>query len=221
MLNPYVEINDIKNDIQHYINMINSKKKLPQENDLKYISKLILFLKIYYDNNNGYYKKIMIYDLLLTMHSLTIDSEIVFFMLYRAFIENFLRVTLNLSDNDETGVNALFKKFDEHHPNEGIFTTYIKGEYSEACNYVHSNKSAKISICEVYEDFLSLDEINDKKAKQLILKLETLLTKIVDFIICNNCEEVIIAYYRKNHILKFLINSNLYQKFKDIKKESE
>lgn len=221
MLNQYDEIIKIKEEYKKYLTLLNSKKKLPLENDLIYVIKLILFNKQLFikgDSTNKYYKDHMIYDLLMIIHSLTNNSVINFYQLYRSYIENFIRAMLDLKDNDETGVNALFKLFEDKYGinrNNQEFIAYIKGEYSKACDYVHSNLRSNVSVYLYYKDILDSDEMNEKNLKKLILKIKTLLMKIVKFNIDVDTYSIDSLYYRQYIKLEFLIGSNLYKHFKN------
>ncbi|WP_238858995.1 hypothetical protein [Clostridium sp. YIM B02569] len=221
MLNEYDEINKIKEEYKKYISLLNSKKQLPLENDLIYIIKLILFNKQFFikcDSVNMYYKNHMIYDLLMIIHSLTNNSVINFYQLYRSFIENYIRAMLDLQDNDETGVNAIFKLFEDKYNinnNNKEFIAYIKGEYSIACDYVHSNLRSNVSVYLFYKDILESDEMNEKNLKKLILKIKTLLIKIVKFSIDVDIYKIDSLYYRQYMQLEFLIGNNLFKHFKN------
>ncbi|WP_160693376.1 hypothetical protein [Clostridium sp. C2-6-12] len=220
MLNKYEEIIKIKEEVRKYIVLLNSKKKLPQENDLIYIVKLILFTKQFFtqeDFDRKHYRNYMIYDLLLMMHSLTGNSVISFYQLYRSFIENIIRVMLELEDTDETGINAIFKLFEDKYGtseanNEFIY--FIKGEYSKACDYVHSNLRSDVSVYLFYQDIINSDEMNDKTLKNFISKIKTLLIKFINFIIDVKTYSIDSVYFRHYNELEFLIGTNLYKHFK-------
>lgn len=222
MLEKYEGIVRDKVEIKKYLEALNSKKKLPKENELIYITKLILLNKSIFitnDESNKHYNKYMIYNILMLMHSLTKDSKINFYQLYRSLIENILRVMLNLNDNDETGVNELFRKFTQKYEHNEIgieFINFIKGEYSNACNYVHSNIRADIDVFLFYNEILSSDEMDNKNIIKLIFTIKTFLYKFVAFIINLEAKKIEAVYYRRYEELKYLIGEDLYLNFKKI-----
>ena len=222
MLEKYEGIERNKVEIKKYLEVLNSKKQLPKENELIYITKLILFNKsifIINDESNKHYTKYMIYNILMLMHSLTKDSKINFYQLYRALIENILRVMLNLNDNDETGVNELFRRFTKKYEHNEIgreFINFIKGEYSNACNYVHSNINADIEVFLFYNEILSSDEMDNENIVKLIFTIKTFLFKFAMFIINLEATKIEAFYYRRYDELKHLIGEELYIDFKKI-----
>lgn len=220
MLEKYEGIIRNKEEVKRYLASLNGKKHLPKENELIYIAKLIIFNKSIFvvnDRGNTHYRNYMIYNLLMLMHSLTKDSKINFYQLYRSLIENILRVMLNLEDRDETGVNELFRRFSEKYECNEIgkeFTNFIKGEYSEACNYVHSNIRADVDVYLFYSEILASDEMDDKNIIKLIFIIKTFLFKFAEFIVNVEPTKIEATYYRKNEELKHLIGENLYLNFK-------
>lgn len=222
MLETYEGVARNKEEIRKYLEILNSKKKLPKENELTYIAKLILFNKsifITLSNDNKHYNNYMIYNMLMLMHSLTKDSKINFYQLYRSLIENILRVMLNLDDNDETGVNELFRRFSEKYENSEKgkeFTYFIKGEYSNACDYVHSNIKADIDVFLFYSEILNSDEMDNENVVKLIFIIKTFLFKFTEFIVNVAPTKVEAVYYRKYSEMKHLIGEKLYLDFKKI-----
>ncbi|MDU2121361.1 MAG: hypothetical protein E7E64_02360 [Clostridium celatum] len=220
MLEKYEGIIRNKEEIKKYLAILNEKKQLPKENELIYITKLILFNKSIFvvnDRENTHYKNYMVYNVLMLMHSLTKDSKINFYQLYRSLIENILRIMLNLEDRDETGVNELFRRFSEKYECNEIgkeFTNFIKGEYSEACNYVHSNIRAGVDVYLFYSEILASDEMDNQNIIKLIFIMKTFLFKFTKFIVNVEPTKIEATYYRKHEELKHLIGENLYLDFK-------
>lgn len=218
MISKYDDFNETKQDIEKFLYILQSHKKLPCTNEIKCIAKNILFLKEYIENDNiRYYKDYMIYDSLMLIHSLTQNSKKVFFNIYRSFIENFVRSILELEDDDRTGVRKLFENFkklgEDKTTNEIIY--FIEGQYSEGCDFVHSNIRAGINVFTYYSDIVSSDEMNDKQIRDLIMRVLTLFKKIVELIIYTNSSKIDSIFYRNKQKLKFLIgekNFNIFEK---------
>lgn len=217
MLSKYDELVDVKDEINKYICLLTDFKDLPNKNDIRCIVKYMLILKkITQHSQNQHYKKFMIYDFLMLMHSLTQNSLRNFYQLYRSFIENFIRSILDLADDDSTGVRELFKlvneKFNSPYEVKEIIN-YIDGEYSKACNFVHSNIKANINVYTYYIDIIKSDEMNNTKLKSLISKVLTLVKKVTLFVIYVSPIIIDAAFYRRKQELKFLMGNKNYTIF--------
>ena len=218
MLNIYEKCTEEKEEIDTYVNMLKQIKELPDEHKLRGITKHILFFKtlVQYEDEK-YYKNFMIYDMLMLMHSLTQNSKRNFYNTYRSLIENFLRYTLDLDDDDSTGVRNLFKLFRERFSSEisDDIINFIEGEYSNCSDFVHSNKRANISVKQYYDEILKLDDMNENELKKMISKLVTFFKKIVIFMIYTSSEIIDGAFFRKKQKLKFLIGDSNYTLFEE------
>ncbi|WP_346867124.1 MULTISPECIES: hypothetical protein [unclassified Clostridium] len=225
-LMPRPEMNGLKDDINQFISLLNKDKTLPDEKELKYISKGILFQKNFFiinSKHNIHYKNFMIYDLLLMMHTLTQNSVLNFYNAYRSYIENFIRSFLDIKDNDETGVNALFKMFKEKtkdNQNMKEVADFIDGEYSKSCDYIHSNIRAKMKIHLYYMDIVKSDEMNDAKISKFIGMVKTLLVMTNRLVLIMFPLKVEAIYYRKYEELEYLIGSKMFKKYKPNKIDS-
>ncbi|MFV3012080.1 hypothetical protein ACLD43_06220 [Clostridium botulinum] len=180
------------------------------------IVKKIIFIKSIFDNENtSHYKKCIVFDLLSSIFCLERRQKRYYFFNIRSSIENLLRIILELTDEDSTGVNELFKqcevKFKESEEIE-LFN-YIKGEYTTCCDYVHSNISSNISIDNYYCEIIRAN-INEYEFKKVSDKLETFLKKICEIIIIFFTEEVYNVYYKKINSLKILLNKDILEKYK-------
>lgn len=210
----------LKEEINRFIEAINNNNILPEENLLKNISKNLLFQKetLLMDNSkNKYYRKAYIYNSLLIINSLNKNSILHFYQTYRTCIENFIRVVLDLKDNDDTGVNAIFKMLEENISNSteliDIFN-YIKGEYSEACNYVHSNLKADIPIALYYNEIVSSKEMDERTLKRLINKVKTLEYMLTRMLLLMYPLTVESIYSKRYEVLKFLIGDRCFKEYK-------
>lgn len=218
ILRPQLE--GIKSEVTKFLDLISKDKKLPNENDLKYISKAILFQKEVFVMNSSkriHYKMCMIYDILLVVYSLTQNSILNFYNAYRSYIENLVRALLDIEDDDETGVNSLFRMFKEKVKEDDELLelyNFIYGEYSKACDYIHSNIRADMDIYNYYSDIISSNEMNDNKVSSYIAMVKTLMAKANKLILLINPLKIESIYYRKYEELKFLIGKKTYDKYK-------
>jgi hypothetical protein len=217
MLLKYDSLIAVKTEVDAFSTLLNNAKNLPDENNIKCITKYIIFLKgISEYGENRHYKNSMICDLLMLMHSLTENSIRNFYQTYRSFVENFIRSVLNLADNDSTGVRNLFNSLNEKFNSSAEMNdiiNYINGEYSKACNYVHSNITAKSNVYTFYSDILKADEMNIDRLKSLIQQILTLMKKLSLFIIYKFPVIISTIFYKRNQELKFLIGSQNYGLF--------
>lgn len=211
---------DLKEEIQNFIHMIDVNKDLENINDIRGMTKRIIFLKtITLNQANNHYPKCMVYDLLSIVHALTQSSTRNVYNLYRSFIENFIRVVLELDDNDNTGVRNLFTSLKNKFsisPETIEIINYIEGEYSLCCNFVHSNVQARLSVFEYYKDILESDEMNSKKLTQIIKKILKFLQKATLFLIYISPESLDGAFHRNKQKMKFLIGDKDYSVFQRI-----
>lgn len=211
----YNQIPDLKLEINNYINMLNRDSIFKDESKIRAISKYILFFKQL--GSDSHYKRAMIYDLLCLMNSLTKNSKRNFYQIYRSFIENFIRFTLMLDDNDNTGVRELFKtlkkQFNYNNDTE-IIINYLNGEYGKCCNYVHSSIDADIQLFQYYKDILESDEMNYKTILQLVNTILTLLKMLTNFVLITSPLIIDSSFFRYKSELKFLIGEKNFELFK-------
>ncbi|MCM3305824.1 hypothetical protein [Priestia megaterium] len=209
---------ELKSDIEKYISLLTTKKEFPSTNELKSIAKGIILLKTvaFYDGES-HYKNSMIFDILAAVDSLTGNSLRQFNYVIRSFIENAARTLLDLSDDDETGVNQLFKNLTLQFGSteERIKSLdYINGEYGKSCMYVHSNRKANISIPLYYSDFMINDDFNRKNLLASINRTLLLVRKVIELFIYSNPYKVENAFFRNKQKLSFLLGDRLYTIFK-------
>lgn len=221
MLKKYSDLAEVKQEVKEYIFLLEKNKKLPYTDKIRGITKRILFLKcFYYYKGNGHYRDCMTYDLLMLMHSLTQESVRNVYGYYRSYIENFLRVSLNLEDEDCTGVRNLFNNFKSEFnyfedDNIKILVDYLEGKYSICSQFTHSNHSANMNIYTYYTEIIENDEIKEDKLKKLIDEILTLIDKIIKFVVYCFPSKIDGAFFRKKQELKYLIGNAMYANFEE------
>lgn len=205
----YETFDDYRKEISNYIILLNSQKELPSSNELQAIAKHIIFMKIFINNTGkSHYKNSLLFDILSTLHALTQNSIRQFHYVFRSFIENYVRSILELRDNDETGVNELFRKLKEKYGKTEITKSiidFIIGEYGRSCLFVHSNIKANFNLQLYYSDILSNDDFNKVKLRTEINKILLTLKKMTLLLIHSHPNQVENSFYRKKQLLKFLI----------------
>ncbi|VTR60735.1 Uncharacterised protein [Actinobacillus pleuropneumoniae] len=214
LVNKYDPLDDIKLEVSKFTSMLQSKRALPNHNELAAIAKYIIAMKVIINYHGGsHYKNCMIYDILSCVNSLTSSSIRNFHYVYRSFIENYLRSMLNLNDSDETGVNQLFRSMEEKYAKtiEGkAKLDFIAGEYSKSCLYVHSNAKAKATVQLYLADITSNDDFNRIKLSATINKVLQTLKKMFELFIISHPDIIENSFYRNKQKLRYLIGEGMY-----------
>lgn len=210
----YDKLTDLKNEINNYTELLFEQRNLFYINEVKSITKHIIFLKkVISYTGESHYKNSLIFDILSTMHSLTGNSIRQFHYIFRSFLENLLRVFLRLEDDDETGVNELFRLFREEFEkgdSKKEIIDFISSEYSNSCMVVHSNQKANTEIQLYYVEIIRNDDFTKQTLNRLINKVLLTLKMATKLLIYSNSRIVENAFYRNKQELNHLINGELF-----------
>lgn len=212
----YDKCDQLKDEISKFTEIINKEDIFKEVSILKSFIKYMLFFKrIQLLIEDRHYARCMIYDLLLSVYSLTQSSSKTFYYVYRSLIENYVRVLLDKSDNDATGVRNLFNELELQCTTFDSMQVknYLEGEYGKCCNYVHSNINSNGNIYEYYQDILEKDVLTETVIKSNLRMLLTFMKQATSLIIELKPNLIDMAFYRKRQELKFLLNDSLYSKF--------
>ncbi|MBT2680064.1 hypothetical protein J7E38_13700 [Bacillus sp. ISL-35] len=216
LIRKYDQFKEIKEEIDKFTSLLLSQKSLPNINELKSISKYIIFMKTFVNyTGESHYKNSLIFDILSVMNSLTKDSLRQFHYVFRSFIENYARAMLNLNDHDETGVNELFRRLKELIGEDEIASSildYIIGEYGKSCMFVHSNSKSNMSIQLFYTDLINQDDFNTQTLSSVINKVLLILKKMTELTVHVYPSTVENAFYRKKQHLRYLIGDQTFQR---------
>lgn len=202
-----------KQEIDRYVGLFEGAAIHIHIASVKNIAKKILFLKeVLGGIGKAHYSSCFIYDSLLLMHVLSQKSHRIIYVTYRSFIENFFRIMLQLEDEDRTGVCQLIELMKNKYtnPKEKGICIYLSSEYSECCNFVHSNIKAEMNIYEYYKDIITSDEIDDRKMRKIINRIMKCMNKVVELIILTQPQLVDRVFYRRKQQLKYLIGEGTY-----------
>lgn len=201
-------------EIEKYIALLNSQRELPLNNELVAITKYIIFMKeIINFTGESHYKNNLVFDILSTMHALTNNSMRQFHYVFRSFIENYARSMLNLADNDETGINDLFRKIKDRYGQSEVtveIIDFIIGEYGNSCMFVHSNTKANVDVQLYYSEIISNDDFDIKKLRSTINKILITLKRMSELLIFSHPQIIENAFYRRKQHIRFLIGHKLY-----------
>lgn len=208
------EINEVEIEINKFLDRLNIDK-LPNlsKTDFKTLAKITLFFKELVDGDRKtYYSSFMIYDMIMVIYLLTLNSEREIYNTYRSLIENFIRYELQLSDNDDTGVYKLFKLFKDKFKqfNATKILDVIDSEYNKCCQYVHSNIKAQIKLESYLDDIIKHQHISDERRKCIINEVINFYKNMVTLSCYINNNNINRIFYRNNQKLKLLIEDDNY-----------
>ncbi|HBV85746.1 MAG TPA: hypothetical protein DEF42_03605 [Desulfosporosinus sp.] len=162
-------------------------------------------------HNTRYFNSI-IYDALNAIISICKGNERYCYFDIRSLIENSLRVSLRLEDNDEMSVTSLFYRF-----NESGLGNYqlIKNYYSLACDYVHNNSRADLPVTSSYVE-LKNSHSSEERMLQRSRDLLQLISEITYIVLVVYNDEVNHIFYRKSTSLKFLVSERIYKRISEL-----
>lgn len=173
----------------------------------------------YYGNtiDNNHYLNSLVQDALAVVDSFSKRSERYYNFILRSYIENFLRLLLELEDNDAMGIMKLFgkcskliKKVDGAIP---IFEK-IENQYGDCCLFVHSNINASTEVNVYLKKVLQRNDFEESsKINSHLKQFESLLDNSIKLIILCKSASVDNTFYRKKDILKKLISTENYNLF--------
>ncbi|MGX8791754.1 hypothetical protein ACW0TQ_08235 [Oceanobacillus sp. M60] len=213
----YDKLPELKLEIENYVQLLFSQRNLIYSNEVRSITKCVIFTKkIITYTGESHYKNSLIFDVLSTMHSLTGNSIRQFHYIFRSFLENFVRVFLKLKDNDETGINELFRNITEIY---GVcnktteLIDFIYSEYSNSCMVVHSNQKSNTKIQTYYKEIIQNDDFDKHTLNRLINKVLLTLKKMIELLVYSYPQVIENAFYRNKQELKYLIKDELYSIF--------
>lgn len=207
----YNEILELELEIKKFQKIVNNnsltleeilKRTLFFQDSLKEINK-----------KNEHYKDVFMFDLLLCLNSIFDKKKRNFYFYYRSFIENYIRILINLEDKDSLGVIKLFKKLKEEKIEEDDYN-FLEFNYSEACNYVHSNILANLKISRYYNEILK-DTLEESEQEELLQLLLNLLNMMIKNYIKKYIGEIENNYFRTKQKLSFFIGEDNFKIFKE------
>ncbi|MGF7049179.1 hypothetical protein J2T13_003687 [Paenibacillus sp. DS2015] len=207
-------LEEIKEEVVKFLSLLQSTKQFPNTIELQAVVKYIIAMKSIVNNHeDSHYKNSLIFDIISILHSLTGTSVRQYHYIFRSFIENYHRSMLDLEDNDEMGVNQLFRSMKKKYGNtveSQIIIDFIANEYDESCLYVHSNTKAKTTVQMYYVDIINNDDFDEDTLSSTITKTFVILKKMLELLIVSRPDIIENAFYRNKQKLKYLIGERLY-----------
>lgn len=216
MLNRYREVEKCKEDIQHFILLVQKEMTDIPESDLTCIIKGMSFIKKVYafpQKSQEHYYNCLVTDMLGIIHAFSKSSLRVYYTFYRSIIENFVRVILRYENTNATGVRNMFTELrNKYDITDKNFIDYIEGEYGKCCEVIHSNRNANLTMYEYYEEIIAADELDFKKIKELFKQLAGFYNLCKRFIIINDYEQVNESFHNQKEVLYYLIGQKKLQR---------
>lgn len=211
-------MNSIDIDVEKFLKLISAKEKDWDEELLKSIAYGTIFLKYIEDNTtNTHYIKSFVQDALSIIDSLCHKSQRYYYFILRSYIENLLRVLLQLQDDDAMGVMKLFKNtkrflgdFDE----ATIIFEQIEQQYNECSLFVHSNIKADEEISGFLKNIFVRNDFDEPlKVNTSLLKFESILNSSIKLFLISHSQTIDSCFYRKKDILRKILSEENYDLF--------
>ena len=206
--------NELKVELEKFITIVNPQNKI--KNVLIYISKKLLFFKYLITNSNffdQYFFKCMFSDMITLIYiTINLDSKRYYYLLYRSFIENYIKFILSFEENNNLSIIKTFGKFKSLCKNNNTIDEYflIEQKYSECCNYIHSNKISNLDLIEYFKDIPYKNKISNNEINEFLNYLSYILKPIIKIIILNKNKEISEAFYLSNEKVKYLLDQDIY-----------
>lgn len=212
-------MNNLKQDIEKFIELAKLKEPDLDKNTLMQIANNIIFLKNFGNSlKQTHYLDSLIQDSLSIIDSFSHKSERYYYFILRSFIENFLRVLLNLEDNDSTGIMKLFrssKKTLEKFESAFEIFENIETQYDRCCLFVHSNIKANTEISIYFSKILERNDFNDiNKINSTLKQFGFLLEDIIKILIIRHYETIDSSFYRNKVLLRQILSNENYTNFR-------
>ncbi|WP_294751159.1 hypothetical protein [uncultured Exiguobacterium sp.] len=168
------------------------------------------FLEDVYDSKN-HHLQCFVQDSLSIIDSLSHNSIRYYYFIERSSIENFLRIFLELENEDKMGVMKLFKEsakiVDSRKLNCEPEYELISNHYDECCLFVHSNIAAGQPISKYLKDILVKNDFESPQlVNQYLLRFVDLTTQMIKLICEYKENHISNAFYRKKELLIWLRN---------------
>ncbi|WMM24027.1 hypothetical protein RBU61_13995 [Tissierella sp. MB52-C2] len=220
------DFEDIIEDVNLSLELINFNDKYDnigyekEKSDVDYIIKGIIFFKYLesddYCDKNHYFDS-MLYNALMSLYSVYNHSAHIFYFFYRSYIENLIRVILELDNESEKGVMSLFKSFKNLHSTDdwNDLYNYLESEYGTASCYIHSNVKANIKISTYLREILENENMSVIDRASCINNLKNMINKSILIFIENDYLRVSRGFNRRQKRLKFLIGDENNKIYKD------
>lgn len=169
---------------------------------------IIKHLEDIYESKN-HHLKCLIQDGLSIIDALGHNSLRYYYFIERSSIENFLRVFLELENEDKMGVMKLWREsgkiIDSRKLNCEMEYESINTHYDECCLFVHSNIANQQPITEYLKDILIKNDFEGSDTvNQYLQRFVELTTQMVKLICEYKSDDISNAFYRKKYLLSWL-----------------
>ncbi|HFI0633821.1 TPA: hypothetical protein ACGO2G_000279 [Streptococcus suis] len=205
------QLEDVKININNYLDTLDGINEI--RGDIVYLLKQIIFFKMLSlasqdDITKGFYLKI-VSDLYYIIDCLQKKQVRYFYFNVRSLLENYLRLLMKTTTENNHITNEVFRKFKEKFStitnqqfilHEEEFSL-IKSEYSTACEFVHGGEVIKDSLVFVSDDFIIPDDFSRKNKCE---KIRTILKIFNRLLLHEAYEDIDSTFHRKKTILEYL-----------------
>ena len=205
------EIGILKSKVDVFFNS-QEATKLDHE-EIAFIVKKIIFFKMLTGStsqNLSIFFSRLISDLYCILDCLEKEQNRYYFFNYRSLIENYLRLLMNVTVEENHVTQDVFLKFKKKFTSEFISSdliltedeySLIRSEYKESCQYVHGSDVLNDELIFVFEDFESNKIDNKKKKIEKIIQILKIFNRLLLF---ENFNLINGIFHRKKTSLEYL-----------------
>ena len=217
----YFEINQIKSDIEIFINELDNRSLLLRSNNLNqeekeffvFISKHIVFFKYLYNGmGKMYFFKVIISDLYYYILSILKNETRYIYLNERSIIENYTRAVVKKTVEEDHVTNNLFlimKKMNFAFDFKNEDYSLIKDEYVTSCGYIHGGNILDDNLAFVFNECMSNTKFIKDTSKYY--KRITKIFRIYDkMLISEYGEDISGCFQRRKTLLKYRLGNDCY-----------
>lgn len=209
----YSEVTLLKKDFSEFIRFLESfsleNDFLITQNDkdfFVFIAKRITFFKILNMTHTSYYSiRVLISDMYNLILTIITNQKRYIFLNERSIIENYMRLVLHSSLENDHITDRLFDKLKENYSE--IFShdnfSLLKSEYCTACNYIHGGKDLDSSLISYFSECIESNNILENRHKYYE-RLKKILQCFEQSLLYTHLSLIDTAFHRKKSLLGFL-----------------
>ncbi|MFB8676932.1 hypothetical protein [Enterococcus gallinarum] len=217
----YNEIKRVKNDLREFDNYLYSlamKKGVDiSENDISFfnfIGKRIIFFKYFKSGSSEksleHFCKVIISDLYNLLLSILDEKYRYVYLNERSIIENYCRLILNRTIENDHITSSLFESlkeivFEEFNQDE---YSLLKSEYTTACEFVHGGEVISNSLMFVLEEYESYSW-SKKEKNEYYDRIRRIFKFLEKLLVSQYTDYVDGCFLRRKSLLEFLLNKDI------------
>ncbi|SFE88152.1 hypothetical protein [Peptostreptococcus sp. D1] len=217
-----ININKFVEHVEDYLNSNSVKCNQSDSEFIRFISKQIIFLKmICFDKELDVYRISLISDFYFLMNSILENQIRYIFLNKRSIIENYIRLIKKI-ENGRVTINAFEGLSDNKYENylDKNYYSFLKSQYSEACEYIHGGEKWQESLV---EDYLSCLKNNSnigegfKNKNSFYKNFYKSISILNRMMLIEHSYNMISYFHRKGDIIKYLQEEKYHSLYVNLK----